>query len=166
MTTLMHHVRFLLAGALCIGAATLALTPTDQAHAAIGCRSDPIVTLPNGITVDLHVDIADTWSDVQHVDYVLHGPALSAADSAALRVTYPDGSGPVSSFSYVPDSRPHRFSASITVTTGASSVPVVGYLDWVGGGKHHWGTPLMAGVSGQSVQTPELRIVCANQCAG
>ncbi len=134
-----------------------------HAEAAFGaCRSDPLVTFPNGITVDLHATIGANLSDVRHVSYVLHG---SQQDSAApSSVVYPDGTGPISDVSYVADAQPHQYYAIVTVTTGGSSVPVTAYLDWTAGGKHNTGTAQVAGLSEQPLQTPALRIVCANMC--
>ena len=45
------------------------------AHAAfMGCRSDPIVILSNGVVLDLSAYIADDVSDVQSISYTLHAP--------------------------------------------------------------------------------------------
>src|SRR5687768_16693580 len=41
----------------------------------LNCRSDPVVILSNGVTMDISADIS-TWPwRVQRVDYILHGPA-------------------------------------------------------------------------------------------
>lgn len=132
------------------------------AHGAAACRADPLVTLSNGITLDLHVQIGDSLSDVQHITYVLHGPALPTA--GAVAATYPDGTGSISNVTYLTDGTPQHYYAVMTVTTGAAAVPVTGYLDWTAGGVHHSGTARAAGVSGKVFQTPVLLVVCATQC--
>jgi hypothetical protein len=135
-----------------------------MAHAAVVCRVDPVVAFSNGVTVDLYAQIGDALSDVRHVSYVLHGPALAASTSYA--VSYPDGTAGISSFSYVGDGQPHSYYADITVTTGATPVSVTAYLDWVAGGKHNTGTAQVSGQAGHPVETPVLRVVCANLCTG
>ena len=41
----------------------------------LNCRSDPVVILSNGVTMDISADIS-TWPwRVQRVDYILHAPA-------------------------------------------------------------------------------------------
>jgi len=44
------------------------------AHAAIGCRSDPIVVLSNGVVLDLSATLDADVAQVQSIDYTLHGP--------------------------------------------------------------------------------------------
>src|SRR5579883_3268907 len=115
----------------------VALMPRS-AYAIQGCFHDPLVTFPNGITVDMHAWTGDAASDVQHISYVLHGPKADAG--SGYSIVYPDGSGPVSSFTYVTDGQAHQYYADVTVTTTTPSVPVTAYLDWTAGGKHNTGT--------------------------
>ncbi len=115
-----------LIGALLLSASALAATlPAGQARAAVACRADPVVTLSNGITVDLHVTVNDAFGDLKHVSYVLHGPPVASAIAA-----YPDGTGAISSFTYVPDNNVGNYDADIVVTTG-KTVAMTGYMDWV-----------------------------------
>jgi len=87
MTTTMRRVRHLLAGALCLGAAPLTLAPTDHAHAALGCRSDPVVVLSNGVVLDLSATISTDVSTVAQIGYTLHAPA----GTTIARVVSTDG---------------------------------------------------------------------------
>ncbi len=133
-------------GAAALIAGLLAAGPLGAPRhaAAYGfCRSDPIVVLSNGITVDLHVTANDTLSDLRHVSYVLHGPPLPAAPLAPVgalgsgsgwyTAIYPDGTGAISSFQYVPDDNVGNYDAYITVTTGTPNISMTGYMDWVVG---------------------------------
>jgi hypothetical protein len=155
--------RWLGVAALAVAMLGLALGP-QRAQALQACFTDPLVTFPNGITVDLHATIGDSLSDVQHVNYVLHGPSTDAGTSYSL--VYPDGTAPISSFQYVADGQPHQYYADITITTGTASVAVTAYLDWTAGGKHNTGTAQTTGYAGQAVETPVLSVVCANLCTG
>jgi len=73
--TTRHPRRALLGGALTAGGLLSGLLAVNTAHAAIGCRSDPIVVLSNGVTLDLSATIYDDSSDVQQVNYTLQAPA-------------------------------------------------------------------------------------------
>jgi hypothetical protein len=111
----------------------------------MACRADPVVVLANGITVDLHVSINDTLSDVSHISYVLHGPPVASAVA-----TYPDGSGSISSFKYVPDDNVGNYDADIVVTT-RTMVSMTGYMDWVVGLGNPTPTAPAQGHSGQDL---------------
>jgi len=83
MSALHAHqpARWLWWAGLLVAGFLVASSLAAHAEAAFGaCRSDPLVTFPNGITVDLHATIGANLSDVRHVSYVLHG---SQQDSAA-----------------------------------------------------------------------------------
>lgn len=46
------------------------------ARAEIGaCRSDPVILLSNGVTLDVSADIGDSVADVGQVSYTVHLPA-------------------------------------------------------------------------------------------
>ena len=131
------------------------------AQAAIACRADPVVMLSNGVTVDLHIAANDSLSDLRHISYVLHGPplgAVPAAQSGAVAfgkgwytVVYPDGSSAISSFTYVADDNVGNYDADIVVTTGAPSVAMTGYMDWVVGTGMPTPTAPAQGHSGQNL---------------
>jgi hypothetical protein len=151
-----HPRRALLGAALAAG-----LLAVNTADAAVACRADPVVTLSNGITVDLHVTANDTRSDLQHVSYVLHGPPLPAAPGAPAgfvgsgrgwyTVIYPDGTGAISSFQYVPDDNVGNYDAHITVTTVTPNVSMTGYMDWAVGTGTPTPTAPAQGHSGQAL---------------
>lgn len=153
--------RALVHAALAVGVLLGGSLAATTAQAALTCRADPIVTLSNGITVDLHISATDTLSDVRHISYVLHGPPLPAAPGAPAgflgsgrgwyTATYPDGTGAISSFQYVADDNVGNYDAYITVTTGASSVAMTGYMDWVVGTGTPTPTAPAQGHSGQAL---------------
>jgi hypothetical protein len=74
MLRLFRKRNLLIAGMLVVGSATGLLGTTDTRAAFIGCRSDPIVVLSNGIVLDLSANIADDVSDIQSISYGLHVP--------------------------------------------------------------------------------------------
>lgn len=74
LSTTRHSRRGLLGSALAAGllaGGSLAVTPT---HAAVGCRSDPIVVLSNGVVLDLSATLDADIAQVQAIEYKLHGP--------------------------------------------------------------------------------------------
>ncbi len=157
-----HHLRrTLLGAALTAGLLAGSSHALTTAHAALACRADLVVTLSNGITVDLHVSASDTLSDLRHISYVLHGPPLPAAPGAPAGflgagsgwyvATYPDGTGAISSFQYVADDNVGDYDAYITVTTGTPNVAMTGYMDWVVGTGTPTPTAPAQGHSGQAL---------------
>jgi len=56
---------------LCVSGSLATVTP---AHAALACRSDPIVVLSNGVVLDLSATLDADVSQVQEIHYKLHGP--------------------------------------------------------------------------------------------
>ncbi len=50
------------------------LGAADARAAFIGCRSDPLVILSNGVVLDLSANIVDDVTDVQSISYTLHAP--------------------------------------------------------------------------------------------
>lgn len=97
-------------------AAGLALTVfgSPAAHAAVGCRADPVLTLSNGAVIDLNLSISDALSDVQNIVYTLHGPVGTRLVSAS----YPDGTGAISTVNYVPDDTSGNYDGDTVVATG------------------------------------------------
>ncbi len=73
--TTRHRRRALLgAGALTAGLLASGPLAAPRAHAALGCRSDPIVILSNGVVLDLSATLDTDISDVKEIHYKLHGP--------------------------------------------------------------------------------------------
>jgi hypothetical protein len=113
-----------LAGWLATGPA---LGPGARAD-LVGCRSDPVVLLSNGVALDLSADIVDTIGDVQQVSYTLHVPA----DTFALAVIGTDGlMGLKESFSISADGAPNTYTTDTLVKTLAPGVGVVATTDAV-----------------------------------
>ena len=99
------------------------------ARAAVVCRADPVVTLSNGVTLDLQISVQDTLSDVQHVAYTLHGPA----GTTLVSVSYPDGTGSISSVQYVADNNTGNYDGDTVVTTGSHALKSELFRDRIGG---------------------------------
>lgn len=105
-------------------AAGLLLGPLSSlsAHAALTyCRTDPVVLLSNGKTVQMEADISDTGSDVQHVDYVLRAPVGISVVSVVYSGDLPAGQ---ESFEFFADARPGNYATATSVTTGLPHVSV------------------------------------------
>lgn len=89
----------LLVGILTGGLILLAYSP-GVSHATVGgCRADPLVTLSNGVSFELAAQISVNLSSVTHISYTLH----LAPTVKVLSVSYPDGTGSISSFATVAD---------------------------------------------------------------
>ncbi len=90
-----HRRRALLgAGALTAGLLAGGPLAANHAHAALGCRSDPIVVLSNGVVLDLSATIDTDVSDIKEIKYKLHGPKgvrVVAAISTDGVVQYKEG---------------------------------------------------------------------------
>jgi len=59
---------------LTVGLGAGLLGASGARAAFIGCRSDPIVILSNGVVLELSANIADDVTDVQSISYILHAP--------------------------------------------------------------------------------------------
>ena len=110
-------------GLLLAAAAAPAARGLPYAHAVGACRGDPIVVLSNGATIDLNLAIGDTLSDVRSIAYTLHGPI----GTSLVSVSYPDGTGNISSVQYVPDDAAGNYDGDTVVTTGIK-VGMTAYL--------------------------------------
>lgn len=75
------------AGVFAAGLLASLLGAPHHAHAATGCRSDPIVVLSNGTVLDLSAAIGADVSTVAQIGYTLHAPA----GSTIARVVSTDG---------------------------------------------------------------------------
>ena len=62
-----------IAASLCAGLALL-VTGTGTAFGLTGCRSDPVITLSNGVTLVMWESIGDSASDVKSVKYQVDVP--------------------------------------------------------------------------------------------
>lgn len=124
--TARHPRRALLAAALAAGVLLGGPLAVNTAHAAIGCRADPLVHLTNGTTIDVSATIYDTAADVKGITYVLHGPTGTAFST----VTWPawDQFTARETFRYVADQAPGQYRTDTLVQTG-SAAQVTAYTD-------------------------------------
>ena len=151
--TACHRGRTLLGtllGVAVLSASLLALFArmAPATHAAIsGCRSDPVVILSNGNTLDLSTVATDTCDDVQQVSYTLHGRAGTWVTSEVD----PSMPGPNDTFHCsCADEPPSTHSAGSKIGTPAPQIPVAPTTDLVSVN----GTLLSpAWASGQNPQT-------------
>jgi len=111
----------LLAAALLLSGVMPGLLHTTSAHAAItGCRRDPVVTLSNGVQVQLTAAIATSTSNVKNISWVLHGPS----GTTVRQVVFTEGNtNPTETFEYAAD-LPVSGYASDTVVTTVARPPV------------------------------------------
>ena len=93
-------------GAAVFGAGLLAslLSAPRPAHAAGACRSDPIVTLSNGLAIHLSATVYDTPSDITAITYTLRAPV----GTSVVSVVYPPD----------PNNIPQAFSFAATNPAG------------------------------------------------
>lgn len=113
----------LLAGIVVLGAALVAAAlPAHEAQAAfVGCRSDPIAYLDNGIKVNLSAAVATDRNDIQHIVYVLHVPQGIHLN----RVIYTAGElGHREALVFIADGAPGVYSSTTFVETGSTGVLV------------------------------------------
>jgi len=89
-----------------LGAAILAtgllagIIPSSAAHALEACRADPIVTLSNGMQVQMSDTMYDDASNISKVTYTLYGPVGTTVTSVSYANSTP---GIVETFQYVAD---------------------------------------------------------------
>jgi hypothetical protein len=118
-------MRTLVTAALVAGAFAMAPLGLQHAGATItgcgGCPSfDPIVTLSDGTSIRAWVQVDDSVSDVQKIDYTLHIPAgLGVRD-----VSY-SGPAPQTMQVIADGAKGGAYRTDTLVTTGAAAVPVV-----------------------------------------
>jgi hypothetical protein len=93
------------------------------AHAQIGaCRTDPTVTLSNGVSVTMWATMQTDISTVQSVTYVLHVPK----GVTMTGITY-DSSGSLEHVSIVADQTGTQYEDVTTTTLTSGSVSMTAY---------------------------------------
>lgn len=104
-----------------IGAVILSAISISSAQAgAIGCRTDPIVTLSNGDVVTILLDIDADASQVTSIDYTLHVPP----DITATNITYTGAAlGLAENLTVIPDTK-DKYRSEIVVAAPKSVVVV------------------------------------------
>ena len=112
-----------LLGAPALALALLAGSLATDAHASITyCRTDPTVTLSNGVTVTMWAQISTNISSVSSVNYVLHVPAGVTLKS----VTY-DTYGYLEHLQIVADQSGTHYADNTTVTLTSGNTSVTAY---------------------------------------
>lgn len=117
-----HRLRILMGFgvlALCVSAG---LFKTHTASAALGtCRTDPIVTLSNGTTIQIVAHIGAGVADVKSIAYTVHAPAGTTVTS----VNYlGDVSSQLESLQFFADVGSGSYQGTATVTTNTHIIPV------------------------------------------
>lgn len=87
------------------------------------CRSDPVVILSNGITMDLSADIGSLLWQVEQVDYVLHVPEGVSLVTAIATPSWPTT---VETFTLIDDAPPGEYHSEITAHTTLGNAAVTG----------------------------------------
>jgi|SRR5579884_503792 len=120
-------------------------TTPSSAHIA-GCRSDPTVTLSNGVQVTLYEDISDASTDVTHITYQLHIPKGLTAQSIVYTGDVPSSLQSVTTYA---DENAGNYDGYTVVTTGTPNISVTAYASATSGGT----TVVSTHTSGHSGQT-------------
>ncbi|SRR5579884_1067400 len=110
----------MLAVACCLTMAALAVPlVTGSAFAAYTvCRTDPYVTLSNGVVLQATAAITDDQSDITKVAFVLRVPS-------GLTVTSVQNTGSVpETVKVIANQASHHYSTAVTAYTKSSSMPV------------------------------------------
>jgi len=128
----------------------IAAVPPGTARASIGgCRSDPVVTLSNGVVLDLSAAIADTADDVRGTTYTLHAPV----GTWVVAVVGTDGVlGLTERFIFQADQAASTYATETVVRTGQGGVTVSATTDVVGVDVGAAYTGTAAGVSAQPLR--------------
>jgi hypothetical protein len=122
--TTRHPRRALLGAALAAGFLASGPLAVNTAHAAISCRADPIVTLSNGVQVQMSDLMYDYATNVSKVAYTLHGPVGTTVTSVSYVNTTP---GIVETFQYVADNNPGNYDSYAAIYDTTPQVNVQYY---------------------------------------
>lgn len=112
--------RFSFLFALFIALSTLVIRP-DVAQARLMCRSDPIVILSNGVTMDIGASISTMPWQVTEVHYELHIPQ---GVSVILAVQTPTWLTSQETFTVIADQAPNNYKVSTIVHTKVGNASV------------------------------------------
>jgi hypothetical protein len=117
--------RGLLGAALALGVLLGSpLAAVNTAHAALTCRADPIVTLSNGVQVQMSDLMYDAATNVSTVAYTLHGPVGTTVTSVSYANTTP---GIVETFQYVADNGAGNYDSYAAIYDNTPQVNVQYY---------------------------------------
>lgn len=103
---------------------TIGQVVSAEAHTAT-CRTDPTITLSNGVTLSLYEDIGDSPSDVMGIRYMLIVPEGVTITSVSYSGPVPDSA---QSVALMPSGMPGNYDEYAYVETGAFDVPVAAYM--------------------------------------
>jgi hypothetical protein len=78
------------------------------------CRSDPVVILSNGITMDISADIGSFPWNVQRVDYILHAPV---GTQLVVAIGTPTWLTSQETFTFYADQQPDEYHVETIVHT-------------------------------------------------
>jgi hypothetical protein len=118
--------RFVLRGTILALSLLIASLAARNAQAAFTvCRSDPLVTLSNGVQVTLYEDISDTATDVTGITYQLHIPAGLKVKSISYNGAIPSS---LQTITTTADENSGNYDAYTVVDTKTSNVSVTAYM--------------------------------------
>jgi len=95
-----------------------------HAHAALGCRSDPIVALSNGLVVHLSATISDAPSDITGVTYTMYTMHAPAGVSVVSVVYPPDPNNIPQTFHFYADNPGGVWDTYTNVATKTTGIGV------------------------------------------
>lgn len=107
--------------------AVLLLLVTSTSNVSAGwaqCRSDPVVILSNGLTLDLSADIGVFLWNVQQVDYVLHVPQGVTLVASIATPAWPTA---IETFTLYSDTPPGEYRSETTVYTTQGNAAVTAH---------------------------------------
>jgi len=90
----------------------------------VQCRSDPVVRLSNGLSLDLSADIGVPLWEVEQVDYILHVPQ---GVSLAASIATPSWPTTIETFTLYDDAASGEYHTETIVYTTSSDVPVTAH---------------------------------------
>lgn len=103
---------------------TLAVSASIVSAGWMQCRSDPVVVLSNGLTLDLSADISTLPSEVEQVDYILHVPQGVTLVTAIATPSWPTT---IETFTLYDDALPGEYHSETIVTTTAGDATVTAH---------------------------------------
>ena len=100
------------------------LSPVASAT-IFGCRADPVVVLSDGTVLDVRVDIDTDVSNVQEINYTVHGPKDVQLVAAISTPTL--GFKGKETFTYYADAEPYQYVTETLVRTIPDRVGVTSF---------------------------------------
>jgi hypothetical protein len=91
----------------------------------IGCRSDPIILLSNGVVIDMSADIGTALWKVDEVTYTLHAPE---GVSVVATISTPSWPTTIERFHFYADNPPGQYTGTTVVKTRDTNIPVTAHM--------------------------------------